>query len=323
MRLVGLPFVFLQAMKNKQLRAALKAYFTCTRAEKHAALLLSGVLILLQAAIWYLQYHRESEWIAPSNTTLKEQHILQTISDSIRRWPESGPARRYSEPYAKKQVALHPFDPNLLDSAGFTELGLSPRQASSLIRYRERCGGFRNKEDLARVKVLSHALFLQWEPYIRIEPKATLASAGFRKAEQATERISNSPINLNTADTTALMSLPLIGSGRARAIVAYRERLGGYIRIAQLQELRAIPDSVYQLIVGRVVCDSLPLRKLRINFLPADSLRHPYLSKQLARLIVNYRDQHGHFRGTEELLRLPLADAEILRKLAPYISFKP
>ena len=44
-------------------------------------------------------------------------------------------------------------------------------------------------------------------------------------------------ISLNSADTTELKKIPGIGSSIARMIVNYRERLGGFFRIEQLQEI--------------------------------------------------------------------------------------
>jgi DNA uptake protein ComE-like DNA-binding protein len=64
-----------------------------------------------------------------------------------------------------------------------------------------------------------------------------------------------------------------------------------------------------------------PYKKLNINSLPSYSLRHPYINKQLARLIVAYREQHGVFKSPSDLTKIPLVDEEILRKLAPYLLF--
>ena len=43
---------------------------------------------------------------------------------------------------------------NQLDSAGWTQWGLSPRQAASAVRYRRAVGGFRDIEVLQRMRVL-------------------------------------------------------------------------------------------------------------------------------------------------------------------------
>ena len=46
---------------------------------------------------------------------------------------------------------------------------------------------------------------------------------------------------LNTADTTALKTIPGIGPYFARKIVQYGERLGGYVNIDQLDEIEDFP----------------------------------------------------------------------------------
>ena len=48
-------------------------------------------------------------------------------------------------------------------------------------------------------------------------------------------------IVLNTADTTALKTIPGIGSYFARKIVEYGERLGGYVSVDQLDEIEDFP----------------------------------------------------------------------------------
>ncbi len=199
---------------------------------------------------------------------------------------------------------------------------MSPKQAASLLRYRDRIGGFKDKAAVQKVKVLKPELYAQWEPFIDLKkseaPPAKQKSGLFQKKKQELPIL-----DLNRADTIALQDLPLIGSGRARAIVNYRERLGGYISLEQMLEVKAIPDSVYEAILPYLKVVSGPYRKLDINHLPADSLRHPYLNKQLARMIVSYREQHGVFKTYQDLNKLPLVNAEILSKLAPYLTFNP
>lgn len=51
-------------------------------------------------------------------------------------------------------------------------------------------------------------------------------------------------IDLNRADTTELKKIPGIGIGIARAIVAYRNQLGGFYDVGQLQELKWITSDM-------------------------------------------------------------------------------
>lgn len=47
-------------------------------------------------------------------------------------------------------------------------------------------------------------------------------------------------VDLNRADEAALLSLPGIGSTRARAILAYRETHGGFHNLSQLLRVKGI-----------------------------------------------------------------------------------
>ncbi len=278
-------------------------------------MVLTGLLLVMQTYLWFRHY---KDTPGEYQLTAEEARQFQQLEGQ----KNSKSFKREEAASVKSKPVLTVFDPNETDSAGFVALGMSPKQAASLLRYRDRIGGFKDKAAVQKVKVLKPELYAQWEPFIEIKkveaPPAKQKSGLFQKKKQELPIL-----DLNRADTIALQDLPLIGSGRARAIANYRERLGGYISVEQLQEVKAIPDSVYEVILPYLKVVGGPYRKLDINHLPADSLRHPYLNKQLARMIVSYREQHGVFKTYQDLNKLPLVNAEILSKLAPYLTFNP
>ena len=51
-------------------------------------------------------------------------------------------------------------------------------------------------------------------------------------------------VELNTADTATLKKIPGIGSYYARRIVDYRNRLGGFVSVAQLKEMGELPENI-------------------------------------------------------------------------------
>lgn len=59
-------------------------------------------------------------------------------------------------------------------------------------------------------------------------------------------------ININTATTEQLMSLPGIGEARAKAIIRYREDKGPFRSPDELKEIQGIGDKMYDRIVDRV-----------------------------------------------------------------------
>jgi competence protein ComEA len=64
---------------------------------------------------------------------------------------------------------------------------------------------------------------------------------------------SRSIIDLNTADATALTSLPGIGEGRAHTIIAHREQNGPFTRIEDLLEISGIGSATLEAIRNLVV----------------------------------------------------------------------
>lgn len=314
-------------MKANRFRHFLVMYFTCTQGEKRAGLILSALLIVLQLSLWYRRNHASADLPVSAAQILDAERKLNANGGRVsgRRADASGSDGRFLH------HELYAFDPNKVDSAGFVQLGLSPRQAASLLRYRDRRGGFKSKSELSKVRVLSPDLFKKWGPYILLPDSSPLArdKSNEVRTTQPSERRWKSEmpkvlmLDLNAADTFALEDLPFIGPGRARAIFNYREKLGGFHSIEQLREIRILPDSVIEIIAPRLHLGDGVYRKIRLNAFLADSLRHPYLPKPMARMIVAFRVQHGDYRDIQELKALPLVNDEILRKLAPYLTLNP
>ncbi len=59
-------------------------------------------------------------------------------------------------------------------------------------------------------------------------------------------------VNINTADMEELISLPQIGEVRARAIIEYRERYGGFISVDELSEVEGISENLLQKIRSHI-----------------------------------------------------------------------
>ena len=134
------------------------------------------------------------------------------------------------------------------------------------------------------------------------------------------------PFDLNRADTTQLMQIRGIGSGRAKWVVKYRNQLGGYLREDQLDEvfvLRDAPDLRDSLKKYTFVAAGFAPQGVNVNAAPFDELYlHPYIGKPKARLIVAYRQQHGPFHTLEDVKKVPVLKPEDVEKLRSYLRFE-
>lgn len=193
-------------------------------------------------------------------------------NDSSQKWEER---RNHTHPKAVIQARSglgkaesFPFDPNTAGEDDLVRLGLSRNQAASIVRYREKGGRFRRREDFARSYCVPDSVYRRLEPFIRI-PRT----------------------DINLADSAALDALPGIGGYFASRIVEYRERLGGYSYPEQLMDIYHFDEQKFAALEDLVEC-SPPEHPFRIWSLPADSLRlHPYIRNyNAARAIVLLRE---------------------------------
>ncbi|MDE7150206.1 MAG: helix-hairpin-helix domain-containing protein, partial [Bacteroidales bacterium] len=110
-------------------------------------------------------------------------------------------------------------------------------------------------------------------------------------------------VDLNLGDTLDFQQLRGIGPAYARRIVAYRERLGGFVDKRQLLEVWGVDSALYDRIAPSLELTSAPgqavrpIRPLCINRMSVQELKqHPYLDYYQAKEIVRFRERYGAFR---------------------------
>ena len=127
-------------------------------------------------------------------------------------------------------------------------------------------------------------------------------------------------IDINLADSTTLMDLPQIGAVMSSRIQRYRERLGGFVAMEQLYEVKGMDTARYEVIRPYITLGEHNLRKLRVN---SDEfkvlLRHPYLDYDQVKVIVNHRERRGLITSWQQLHAL-LPDCNPL--LEHYIDYQ-
>ena len=123
---------------------------------------------------------------------------------------------------------------------------------------------------------------------------------------------------LNTADTTALKTIPGIGPYFARKIVQYGERLGGYVSVDQLDEIEDFPlESKRYLVIQNAKPRQLNINQLSLNELK----RHPYLNYYQARAIMDYRRLHCPIQSLDDLRLSKDFPQEAIDRLTPYVAY--
>ena len=223
----------------------------------------------------------------------------------------------------ERHITLRKFDPNTADSTTLLELGLSRWQVRNIYKYRARGGIYRKKSDFAKLYGLTVKQYRTIEPYIVISEDYAEASTLFEEEKRDTvkypEKIKEGEhVYLNLADTAQLKKVPGIGSGYARAIISYGQRLGGYVRVEQLMEIDGFPEESLQYFELKPV----PVKKLNINRLSVSKMqRHPYITFFMARAIADYRRLNGPLTDISQLRLNKEFTPDVISRLRDYIEY--
>ena len=127
--------------------------------------------------------------------------------------------------------------------------------------------------------------------------------------------------DINTADEALFRTIKGIGEVFSARIVKFRDKLGGFVRPSQYEEVYGLPPEVVRRLKKHAyISPSFHPQRLNINTADIRTLAaHPYLTPQQARAIVHYREQHGPFANVVAFKAIVLMDEATLKKVNPYL----
>lgn len=226
------------------------------------------------------------------------------------------------------------FNPNNASYDNFLLLGFSEKVSNRIINYRNKGGVFKVKADLLKIYGIDSSLVYRLEPSISL-PTTVVSKSVARSAETKEGLRKRMPIkqkpeelpafDINLADTSMLQTIKGIGSVLSKRIIEFRNNLGGIVDVNQLYEVYNLDSTVVGYLLDKTYIDSsFKPRPIVININTEEQLAtHPYLSWKRARLIVAYRNQHGNFASSLDLLKVYSVDEELIEKITPYLDWTP
>lgn len=296
-----------------------KDFFYYTKSERRVIHLLLAIALLLLGIWAVMEYLRPVE--VP--VTLSESEEIDSFLANLE---EQEKIRKSHTPKNEISVVLQPFDPNTADSVLLRQLGLPVYIVRNILKYRAKGGVFRSPESFSRIYGLKEEVYQKLKPYITIAPLVSVSHVRTDTFRQLKDTIPYIPkyeegtiVDLNKADTSILKRIPGIGSTLARMIVVYRQRLGGFYDVSQLQE---VPHVGVELNKWFVVTPA-GLHKIQVNSASLDKLRsHPYMDFYKAKAIMEYRRKRGKIKGLSQLSMFEEFTEKDLKRLSPYLTFE-
>ena len=130
-------------------------------------------------------------------------------------------------------------------------------------------------------------------------------------------------VNINLADSLHWRKLRGVGAKRSIHILNYKNALGGFVRVSQVNEVFSISDSLFKSFERFLNIKDSSLVKININTCSVKQLKnHPYINWNLANSIVNFREQHGLFKLLEDLKKIHILDNKLYYKVVPYLTIR-
>jgi competence protein ComEA len=300
----------------------IREYFIFTRKERN------GLLILVLILILTLLLDFSIPFLVP-----ERKYDVTTWKQEAEKYYAAVPLVKGEELVTLKGV----IDPNNVGETALLQLGMPPKLASNWVKYLQKGGRFRTKEDVKKLYGMTVERYGKVEGYLMIPEKRGIQKIKIDEGKEG-RKYSNSAqkdtllhdshqekkllamVELNQADSIGLESLPGIGPVLASRIIKYRNLLGGYYEVAQLKEIYGMTEELWSKCSPRLSADPSGVMKLKINFLSTVELgRHPYIGFRQAKKIAKIRDASGKFRQNEELSAFFSTDS--LRRLVPYLSY--
>lgn len=313
----------------------IKEYFSFTRKERNATLLLGLVALFFSLLPSMFPFLVKEEIKLTADTAIQQQLAALAIkskdgqkeSDAYNDAALFQPNETKFGTYHREKFSgtLFYFDPNKATADDWKKLGVREKTIGTILKYRSKGGRFYKPEDLKRIYGLRPEEVERLLPYVAIaenEKSISMADKSYTKESFPTNRKEFATvIDINGSDTSEWKRLKGIGSGYAKRIVNFRTKLGGFVSVEQVAETYGLPDSVYQNIKPLLKNSSTSIRKINLNNCTIDELKaHPYIAFSVANAIVQYRKEHGPFASVAELQKIGAIDERIYRKISPYLE---
>jgi competence ComEA-like helix-hairpin-helix protein len=285
----------------------MKRYFTLTKSQKIGAVVVA-IIVILQIIF----FSRENNFVLPDpldvDTSLYAIHFKDKPFSSSKK-----------NQYQTQKIEYYDFNPNEFGVKDWQNFGFSEKQAKIIVKYKSKIDGFKFKDDLKKVFVISEEKYLEIEPFIKLEhKKINETKSNFKKDKKPIVR---PQIDLNSATSEELKDIHGIGEFTANGIVKYRTALGGFHSKIQLKEVYGISDENYEKILPQIKIDNSSIQKLNINILSVPNLKkHPYINWKTANAIIDERLK-GKIKNIDFLIKNEIIKESEFNKLLPYIEY--
>lgn len=308
-------------MRNK-IRYWIRSFFTLNKSEQRGIIVLLVIILLILFFNLLLPNffsYKKNEFKAYNREVSQFLRAQKSLNDSLQ-FIHLQNTGKLSPEQASAKLHPVPFDPNHLSVEKGLQMGLGVRQVKTIQHYVAKGGRFRKKEDLKKMYGLSAAEYDVLEAYIRIAPFKN----SIHKSYHPKKHPPRMKVEINSADSAALVQKLLLPPWMARRILKYRKLLGGFYSRTQLREVYGMKTATYNAIQTFVRIDTSKIKKTDLNTATFKQLlHHPYIDYETTKKLVNTRRRIHGFSSFQQVRQLTGLPDTLLNKIRHYLYLRP
>ncbi len=199
----------------------LKKHLSITKKEWNGMVVLVILIALVLTAPYLLQLFRKDTTINPADFN-KAVAVLNKAQKS-----QGDDERANAIPVYKKAADGVVIELNSADSAKLTGLkGIGASFARRIVNYRNRMGGFINKEQLKEVFGMDDDRYAKMQSQVSVDPSYI------------------QKIHINKVDFDGLKYFPYLTFKQMNAIVQFREQRGDYVSLNDMYNIAIMNDEI-------------------------------------------------------------------------------
>ncbi len=298
-----------------KIRKTIALYFNLSRKESNGFIILCLLMLFLifvpslNRAFFY-----EEEIVLPSDKKMLDSIVVLLETTSKKTF--------YNPKEKKNNYSINNysnFNPNLSSENEMTNAGVPAFLSQRIIKFRNKGGKFKTKADLKKIYGLRESTYLELFPFIELPILHEVVER--HETPYSSTKKNKQLFDLNLADSLRLVSLKGIGPTLASRILKYRNKLGGFIKKEQLNEVYGLDSfalneiKIHCIIDTKFIPNTININNTNLTELAS----HPYIGRKTGQLIMNYLKQHGNYSSIEELKNLKTISEENYIKIAPYL----
>jgi DNA uptake protein ComE-like DNA-binding protein/soluble cytochrome b562 len=283
-----------------------KSYFIFTRTQRNGLLVLITLMLSLQLCYYFIDFS-----IAESNPVEKRQWLaLQHKIDSVQKiTPE------------KQKHYL--FNPNFITDYKGYKLGMSVAEIDRLHAFRNEGRFVNSAREFQAVTKVSDSLLTAMAIDFKFPDWVTKKQSRQFGNDAYKQKMKIPVIDINAATKEELMAVYGIGDALSDRILKQKEILGGFVSMAQMEDVWGLQPEVVDKIKARFNVSATPtVTKIKINDASISALaKFPYFRYALAKEIVTYRSMNGAISGIADLTKIKNFPIEKVEIIAVYLEF--